>query len=114
MTWTQHLYWFPIWGPLLLLVLYGILFGAAKAIPGKWVDCVLLPCLLVTGLLDVLLNHTLFNLYLLDLWPKQGEWTISQRLPRLNRRTGLLGAIPRALTALLNALAWDGAHIQSN
>ena len=114
MTWFQILYWLPVWGPLLLVVAYGILFGAAKAIPGKWVDCVLLPLLLIAALLDIVLNYTLFNFYLLDPWPKQGEWTISQRLPRLNRRTGLLGAIPRALTAVLNALAWDGNHISSD
>lgn len=111
-------WWLPVWAPLLLLVLYGIALGALGNVSAwpmpTWLKACIAPFVVAIYvaalLLDVALNYTLFCVYLMDR-PQAGEYTLSKRLPRLNKQQNLRGRVARAVTWLLNTLAADGQHI---
>lgn len=94
--------------PLALLVLYAI--GIQYERGGAW--RILAPVVWVGLVMDVLLNFAHFAVLFWD-WPRGGEWTLSKRLPRLNRDTGWRGGIARRLTVLLDALAPSGVHVRN-
>ena len=93
--------------PLILLVMYAI--GVQYKRDGWWL--LLMPVYIAGAPLDWLLNFTLFALIFWD-WPKRGEWTLSKRLPRLNREHGWRGRFARRVTRLLDALDPTGLHVR--
>lgn len=94
--------------PLLMLVLYaaGIQYEA-----GGWMRWWLLPLVLVAAVLDVLLNYTVLAVYTAD-FPLRGEFTFSQRMPRLIEAGGRVGKVCLLLALALNVLAPGGVHIK--
>lgn len=93
--------------PVVLLALYAIAIQTERG--GVW--RVLMPVLWVGMVLDVALNFTHFAVIFWD-WPRWGEWTLSKRLTRLNRRTDWRGTIAREITNLLDWLAPSGRHVK--
>jgi hypothetical protein len=95
--------------PALMLVLYTV--GIQYERKNKYE--VAFKCVAALALvLDVILNWTLFALYLWD-WPKYRlhEWTLSTRLVRLNLDLGWRGVISRGLSVVLNYIAPSKIHI---
>lgn len=100
--------WLLAWlvgGPMALAALFPIVIQYKR---GGW----FLPLTLLAGVLlviDVALNFTALALWTLD-FPRKGEWTFSQRLARLIRRTDWRGNIARRIAAYLNL--FDPNHVQ--
>jgi hypothetical protein len=88
--------------PLLMFLLYvvGIQYES-----GAWLRTCLMPLVAVAALLDVFLNYTVFYLYTGFDWPEKGEYTFSQRMPRLIDKGGWVGRLCLILAIALNALA---------
>jgi hypothetical protein len=108
-----YLYTAPAWLPLLMLALYAV--GIQYQRPcfnGTYTGIFLEGVAFVALILDVALNWTLFALYFWD-WPQRSlnEWTLSTRLSRLKRETGLRGSIARAVTFVLDWLSPTGKHV---
>lgn len=61
---------------------------------------------------DVLANYTELALLTWDL-PRWGEWTFSQRLPRLIRQKGWRSTLAVHIAQLLDRLAPSGRHIDA-
>jgi hypothetical protein len=101
-----------LWLPLALLVLYFIGIQYERAGMGQgwgWNVCWLVaaPALV----LDAILAHTLFALYLWD-YPQRGEWTFSHVLARLIERNDWRGEVARYLKRVLDAVAPSGIHVK--
>ena len=92
---------------IILLLLYAITIQYERG--GAWrvfgiVGIIALP-------LDALLNYTELALLTWD-FPKQGEWTFSTRLRRLQYNTDWRGDPARLLVLFLNWIAPSGQHIK--
>ena len=109
----------PLWLPLLMLVLYAIGIQYQRESLPQWLRDVCLGVASLALVLDVLLNWTLFSLYLWELprW-KDGEikpeYTFSDRLERLVLTNGWRGAVARPIALMLNWIAPPGhPHIHN-
>jgi hypothetical protein len=104
MTWILT---FPLWAPLLMLVLYAI--GIQYERGGLWSVCMFIAA--IGYVFDVFLQYTLAQVYFWEIAP-QGEATISARLARLIERKDWRGDVARRLASTLNRLAPSGNHIK--
>lgn len=91
---------------LLLWILYPIAIQYER---GGWWNLIL-PITLVALVVDIIANYTELSILTLD-FPKEGEYTFSQRLVRLNKEEGKRGIIARYITRILDAIAPSGKHI---
>lgn len=96
----------PLWAPVSMLLWYAV--GIQYERGGAWQ--LLAPFTFLGFLYDVLLQHTLFQLYFWEIAPR-GEFTISMRLGRLLQRNDWRGKLARWLAHMLNVLAPSGRHI---
>lgn len=97
--WIWILTW-PLWAPVSMYLLYVI--WAQHYRGGLWTLCEYVG---VIGYpYDVLLQHTLFQLYFWEIAPP-GEATISMRVFRLKTAPGWRGSLARFLARLMNSVS---------
>jgi hypothetical protein len=92
----------------LLFICYAIYIQYERG--GLWNVCRLV--VVVGYFVDVLANFTELALLTWD-FPRWGEWTFSQRLPRLIRQTGWRSTLARSIARVLDWLAPSGRHIDA-
>lgn len=104
--WLTILLTYPVWGPLLMLVLYALWVQSERGSIFKVFELVAF----VGYPWDWLLQQTLAPIYF---WEptRKGESTVSMRLARLVHDTGWRGIWARRLSRLLNWMAPGGVHI---
>ena len=100
----------PVWLPLLMLVLYAVGIQYQRESLPQWLRDVCSGVAVFGLVLDVLLNWTLFSLYLWELprWGKgqpKPEYTFSDRLERLWSDATWRGKVARPIALLLNWIA---------
>jgi hypothetical protein len=105
-----QLHAFFIFAGLPLLMLSSYVVGIQYQRGGLWRVFIIVA--IPAAVLDVVLNYTLFVVYMLD-FPEKGEYTFSKRLKRLNTQYGPRGAVARGISYILNVFAPDGAHISN-
>ena len=69
-----------------------------------------LPITLLAYVVDVIANYTELAVLTWD-FPRQYEYTFSQRLSRLIHDTGWRGSVARPIALVLNRIAPSGRHI---
>lgn len=104
--WMTILLTYPLWGPLVMLVLYAVWVQSERGGIFKLLEVVAI----VGYPWDWLLQHTLAPFYFWER-TRKGESTVSMRLARLVNDTGWRGVWARRLAWLLNAMAPSGRHI---
>lgn len=104
--WIILLLTWPLWGPVLMLLLYFVYIQHERG--GLWRVC---EAVAIIGYpYDALLQYTLFQFYFWEIAPR-GESTISMRLGRIVTRSDWRGIWARRLAWLLNWMSPKGVHV---
>jgi hypothetical protein len=94
-----------------MTILLALLFPLAIQYERKGWWYLVLPVTLSAFVVDVIANYTELAFLLWD-FPRQGEYTFSQRLHRLQYANGLRGLISRKIVLTLNYISPSGQHIK--
>lgn len=95
-----------------MIVLLGLLYPIAiQSERGPLWAIFLSPIVFVTLVIDVWVNYTEASLIFWE-FPRKGEYTVSQRLERLQYDLGWRGDIARVVVPILNYIAPSGQHIK--
>jgi hypothetical protein len=107
MNWPQFLVLFFVGLPGALFFAYAIGIQYERESLPHWLRDV---CLIVAGiavLIDVVAEWTVLSIYLLE-WPKDREYTFSDRLERLVTETGWRSRVAWPIARLLNRISPPG------